>query len=121
RRSSDLGDVYAVLQHRAFLRGVKHGTARAQLGGADQGREELGAVFQVQGNNITLANALSAEVMGEAVGPFIELPIGDFDILIEDGRAVPILFHVALDHFANGERLGGAFDGVVVIASGNGR
>ena len=89
-----VGEVEEVLlqvgEHLALLGGVDQGGTDAQLGAAQHGGQQLGTVFHVHRHGIAFLQADGGQVIGDAVGPGIELLVGELPVLVEDGDAVGV-------------------------------
>ena len=82
--------VEAVSQHFSFLGGVDQSGAHAQFGTADKRGRKLGTVLHIQRHGVAFLQADGGQVVGDAVGPGIELLVGELPVLVEDGDAVGV-------------------------------
>ena len=82
--------VEAVGEYLALLGGVDQGGTDAQLGAAQHGGQQLGTVFHVHHHGVAFLQADGGQVVGDAVGPGIELLVGELPVLVEDGDAVGV-------------------------------
>lgn len=101
-----LHQVDAVRQHLAGLRGVDHGGDHAELAERDHGGEQLGAVLDVDGDHVALLQALGLEVVGHAVGPLVELRVGEADVLVQHRGSMRVFPRGLLDRPAEADVLG---------------
>ena len=75
-----------------------------QLEGGEHRLDELDAVVRVDGDVVPLADALGGEVVGEPVGPILQLGEGDPPVAADEGGAVGHHVDGVLDEVGEVER-----------------
>ncbi len=109
-RRLGLHQVEAVYQHFPFLGGVDQGGAHAQFGTADKRGRKLRTVLHVQGHGVAFLQADGGQVVGDAVGPGVELAIGVAAVAVNHREAVRIVRRHLLESHAQPQRPGGVGD-----------
>ena len=102
--------VEAVSQHFPFLGGVDQSGAHAQFGTADKRGRKLGTVLHIQRHGVAFLQADGGQVVGDTVGPGIELAIGVAAVAVNHREAVRIVRRHLLESHAQPQRRVGVGD-----------
>ncbi|MNN28184.1 hypothetical protein D3C81_1417440 [compost metagenome] len=90
----------------AGLRGVDQRTDRPDLGHGQNGHQQFRTVFDEHRHHIALADALADQVMGDAIGPLVDVGVAQRHRALQQGRAIGVAQRGLLETPAQTARLG---------------
>src|SRR5690606_3769938 len=85
-----LHQIDAVGEDLASLGGVHQSGADAQFGTGQHRGHQFRAVLDIHHHGVAFLQPDGGEVVGDAVGPGVELPVGEFGVLVNNGDAVGV-------------------------------
>ncbi|MNI14080.1 hypothetical protein D3C73_673310 [compost metagenome] len=97
--------IQAVNQGVTGLRGVEQGTDGTDLGHRQDGHQQFRPVLDEHRHPIAFADALGEQVMSDAIGPLVDLPIAEHHLPLQQGRTIGIAQGGLLERPAQPTRL----------------
>ncbi|MCY1394682.1 hypothetical protein D9M71_96060 [compost metagenome] len=102
--------IHTVHQGIAGLRGIEQGTDRADLGHRQNRHQQFRAVLDEDRHHVALADTLADQVMGDAVGPLVDLAVTERDVVLQQRRAIRVAQCGLFETPAQTTRLGRVLD-----------